>query len=80
MQQEAPATRETSNVLLGCELRSNCILVGAVVFLKNILKYKHEKPLFCIRKKMTKIYDLTPDSADGIHFRYLKDGQQCDFQ
>lgn len=24
---------------------------------------------------MTKIYDLTPDSADGIHFRYLKDEQ-----
>lgn len=77
MQKEAPATRETSNILLGHELRSNCTLVGAVVFLKNILKYKHEKPLLCIRKKMT---NLTPDSADGIHFRYLNDEQQCDFQ
>ena len=41
MQEEAPATTEKSNTLLGPGLKSNFTLLGVVVFKKKILKYKH---------------------------------------
>lgn len=55
------------------------LLYQGLLFLKNTLKYKHQKPSFCTRKIMKNMYDITPSKYLTSLISGIWKMKQCNF-